>query len=160
MQYGINLYWLHGKYQEKMKRSVSQLFMILEGSGGMDKSKKENIYLALFLMFLEFITLKKKKNQSYPAGFLIERGASVCSFIFSFIYLPLSSPWINLINYSDKSSRSVISQACLHIGITYGTWQTTDAFVFLSHLKFSFPIPLWFNWPGGMTWALEFLKDA
>lgn len=62
MQYGINLYWLHGKYQEKMKRSVSQLFMILEGNGGMDKSKKENIYLALFLMFLEFITLEKKKK--------------------------------------------------------------------------------------------------
>lgn len=69
MQYGINLYWLHGKYQEKMKRSVSQLFMILEGNGGMDKSKKENIYLALFLMFLEFITLKKKKKSELPCRF-------------------------------------------------------------------------------------------
>lgn len=69
MQYGINLYWLHGKYQEKMKRSVSQLFMILEGNGGMDKSKKENIYLALFLMFLEFITLEKKKKSELPCRF-------------------------------------------------------------------------------------------
>lgn len=51
---------VNGKYQEKRKRSVSQLPMILEGNRGMDKSKKENIYLTLFLMFSEYITLGEK----------------------------------------------------------------------------------------------------
>lgn len=58
---------VNGKYQEKRKRSVSQLPMILEGNRGMDKSKKENIYLTLFLVFSEFITLGGK-NQSYLAS--------------------------------------------------------------------------------------------
>lgn len=31
--------------------------MILVGDGGMDKSKKENNYMALFLMFSELITV-------------------------------------------------------------------------------------------------------
>lgn len=61
--------------------------MILDGNGGMDKSKKENIYLALFLMFLEFITLKKE-NQSYPASFLIQRGQVYV--VFFFIHLSTS----------------------------------------------------------------------
>ena len=41
---------------------MSQLSMILEGNGGMSKSKKENIYLVVFLMFSEFIALKRKKG--------------------------------------------------------------------------------------------------
>lgn len=48
-----------GKYQEKMKKWVSHLSVILVENGGMEKSKKESNYLVLFLIFSEFITLGK-----------------------------------------------------------------------------------------------------
>lgn len=74
---------VNGKYQEKMKRSVSQLSMILEGNRGMDKSKKENIYLALFLMFSEFITLGKKIKATLQIS---DSEEGKCIYSFNFFY--------------------------------------------------------------------------
>lgn len=92
---------VNGKYQEKMKRSVSQLSMILEGNRGMDKSKKENIYLALFLMFSEFITLGEKIKATLQISDS-EEGKCIYSFIF-FIHLYTSLITRNKLHvYSDR----------------------------------------------------------
>lgn len=77
--------------------------MILEGNRGMDKSKKENIYLALFLMFSEFKTLGGK-NQNYLTLQISdsEEGKCIYSFIF-FIHLYTSLITKNKLHvYSDR----------------------------------------------------------
>lgn len=75
--------------------------MILEGNRGMDKSKKENIYLALFLMFSEFITLGEKIKATLQISDS-EEGKCIYSFIF-FIHLYTSLITRNKLHvYSDR----------------------------------------------------------